>query len=127
MSEQETAPALIEQSRNAVIAIYCVLLLTYTLHSVWQIPGGNIPAIVFLWLLKVVPLLIFMPGLRKRHLRTHAWLSFVVLLYFIVGVQTAFVAETRIYGIAITLLLSGLFCALVVYIRAFRGFYKTSL
>lgn len=127
MSEHEAPPALIEQSRNAVILTYCALLLTYTLYSLWQIPGGNVTAIVFLWLLKVVPLLIFMPGLRKRHLRTHAWLSFVVLLYFVVGVQTAFVAETRIYGIAVTVLLSGLFCALVVYIRAFRGFYKTSL
>lgn len=127
MTEHETAPALIEQSRNAVILTYCVLLLTYTLYSLWQIPGGNVTAIIFLWLLKVVPLLIFMPGLRKRHLRTHAWLSFVVLLYFVVGVQTAFVEETRVYGIVVTVLLSALFCALVTYIRTFRGYYKTSL
>lgn len=127
MTEHKTAPALIEQSRNAVILTYCALLLTYTLYSLWQIPGGNVTAIIFLWLLKVVPLLIFMPGLRKRHLRTHAWLSFVVLLYFVVGVQTAFVEETRVYGIAVTVLLSALFCALVSYIRAFRGYYKTSL
>ncbi len=128
MTPQNTAaPALIEQSRKVVLLCYCALLLTYTLHSLWQIPEGNVTAIVFLWLVKILPLLIFVPGLRAKHLRTHAWLSFVVLLYFIVAVQTAFVEETRLYGITITLLLSLLFCALVIYIREFRNFYRTSL
>ncbi|MDP1931202.1 MAG: DUF2069 domain-containing protein [Gammaproteobacteria bacterium] len=127
--EKSAAPALIEQSRKAVILSYCALLLTFTFNGLWQIVNGEITivAIIFLWLLKVLPILIFLPGLRQKHLRTHAWLSFVVLLYFIVGVQTAFVEETRVYGIIITLLLSILFCALVIYIRGFRNFYKTSL
>lgn len=118
---------MIDKSRIAVLLSYYALLGVYTLNSLWLIPGGNVTAIVFLWLLKVVPLLIFLPGLRRKHLRTYAWLSFVVLLYFVVGVQTAFVEQTRVYGIVITLLMSLLFCALVVYIRAYRSFYKTSL
>ena len=90
-------------------------------------PGGNVTAIVVLWLIKSLPLLIFVPGLRARKLRTYAWLSFVVLLYFVQAVQTAFTEDARIYGIAVSVLLALLFCALVVYIRTFRGYYKTPL
>ena len=122
-----TPPAIIEQSRLAVVFTFYTLLCTYTIYGLWQVPGGNIPALGFLWILKMAPLLIFAPGLRQRHLRTFAWLSFVVLLYFVVSVQIAFVEDTRLYGIFITLLLSVLFCALVVSIRNFRNFYKTPL
>lgn len=127
-SENVTPPAMIEHSRIATNISFYTLLATMTLYSLWQIPnGGNITAVAVLWVLKMVPLLIFIPGLRKRHLRTYAWLSFVVLLYFILGVQTAFIEQTRIYGIIITVLLSMLFCALVLYIRAYRNFYKIPL
>ncbi len=123
-----TPPTAIENSRVATNISFYALLATLTLYSLWQIPnGGNITAVAVLWVIKMVPLLIFIPGLRKRHLRTYAWLSFVVLLYFIWGVQTAFIEQARIYGIIVTVLLSILFCALVVYIRAYRNFYKTSL
>ena len=36
-----------------------------------------------LWLIKVVPLLIFIPGFIKAHYRTYSWLCFAVLPYFI--------------------------------------------
>lgn len=127
MTTPETPPALIETAHRAVVALYGALLLTFTVYALVQIPNGNLTAIIVLWLIKSVPLLIFLPGLRARKLRTYAWLSFVVLLYFIQGVQTAFTVEARVYGIVVTLLLSGFFCALVVYIRSYRGFYKTSL
>ncbi|MES3008191.1 MAG: DUF2069 domain-containing protein [Pseudomonadota bacterium] len=122
-----TPPAVIEKSRLVVVFTFYALLCTYTAYGLWQVPDGNIAALGFLWILKMVPLLIFTPGMRRRHLRTFAWLSFVVLLYFVVSVQTAFVEQTRVYGIVVTLLLSVLFCALVVYIRSYREFYKTSL
>lgn len=123
----DTPPSIIEKSRLVVVFSFYALLCTYTAYGLWQIPDGNIAALGFLWILKMVPLLIFTPGLRRRHLRTFAWLSFVVLLYFVVSVQTAFVEQTRLYGIIVTLQLSVLFCALVIYIRNYRGFYKTSL
>ncbi len=126
-SIEDTPPAMIEKSRRVVVFTFYALLCTYTAYGLWQVPDGNIPALGFLWILKMVPLLIFAPGLRRQHLRTFAWLSFVVLLYFVVSVQTAFVEQTRLYGIVVTLELSVLFCALVVYIRSYRGFYKTSL
>jgi len=36
-----------------------------------------------LWLVKVLPLLIFIPGFIKAHYRTYSWLCFAVLPYFI--------------------------------------------
>jgi uncharacterized membrane protein len=127
MTAQNSPPALIESSHRAVIFCYSALLAVFTFYGIWQIPEGNITAIIVLWLIKSLPLLIFAPGLRARKLRTYAWLSFVVLLYFVQGVQTAFTEDARLYGIVISLLLSLLFCALVVYIRSYRGFYKTPL
>lgn len=127
MTTQDAPPALIENSHRAVVMCYSALLIIFTLFGLWQIPGGNVTAIVVLWLIKSLPLLIFVPGLRARKLRTYAWLSFVVLLYFIQAVQTAFTEDARVYGVALSILLALLFCALVVYIRAFRDYYKAPL
>lgn len=127
MTTSETPPAIIDKSHRTVLALFYALLLLFTAYGLWQIPDGNLPAIVMLWLIKSLPLLIFVPSLHKRRLRAYAWLSFLVLLYFIQGVQTAFTQEARVYGILVTLLLSGLFSALIVYIRSYRQFYKVSL
>lgn len=127
MTTQDTPPALIASSHRAVVICYSALLLIFTLYALWQIPGGNVTAIVVLWLIKALPLLIFVPGLRARKLRTYAWLSFVSLLYFVQSVQTAFTQDGRLYGIVVSVLLALLFCALVVYIRTFRSYYKMPL
>lgn len=36
-----------------------------------------------LWLVKIIPLLIFIPGFIKRKYRTYSWLCFAILPYFI--------------------------------------------
>jgi uncharacterized membrane protein len=121
-------PAVIEKSRRIVMLSFYALIAIFTAYGLVQfIREGNMVAVIFLWLVKVLPLLIFIPGLHKRHLRTHAWLSFVVLLYFVVNVQTAFIEHTRVYGIITTLTLSVLFYALVVFIRSYREFHKVPL
>jgi uncharacterized membrane protein len=38
---------------------------------------------VGLWLFKIIPLLIFIPGFIKKHYRTYSWLCFAILFYFI--------------------------------------------
>jgi len=118
-------PAIIAKSRRAVIMSYSALLAIFALYALWQLfTGGNAVAIVFLWVIKTLPLAIFIPGLRARKLRTYAWLSFVSLLYFVQSVQTAFTVDARAYGILVTVIIAVLFCALVMYIRSFRGHYK---
>ncbi|MEY3668299.1 MAG: hypothetical protein RL572_1839 [Pseudomonadota bacterium] len=120
-------PRLIEESHRAVVYSYGSLLAVFVLYSLWQIiNGGNAVAVLVLLIIKTLPLVIFIPGLRVRRLRTYAWLSFVSLLYFIQSVQTAFTQDARLYGIVCTLIIATLFCALVVHIRSYRGFYKVS-
>jgi len=120
-------PAIIAKSHRAVILSYSALLAIFALYALWQlVTGGNAVAVIVLWLIKTLPLAIFIPGLRARKLRTCAWLSFVSLLYFVQSVQTAFTADARAYGVLVTLVVAMLFCALVVYIRSYREHYKVS-
>lgn len=73
-----------------------------------------------LWLLSVLPLILFMPGVAKDNLRSVVWLCFVTLFYFISTVQLVFARPED--PIAVTGLVSvvGLFVVAVTYIRV-RG------
>jgi uncharacterized membrane protein len=45
----------------------------------FRVPGNGIP----MWLFKIIPLLIFVPGFMKKYYRSYSWLCFVILAYFI--------------------------------------------
>ncbi|WP_022963432.1 DUF2069 domain-containing protein [Halopseudomonas pelagia] len=64
-----------------------------------------------------VPLLIFMPGMLKGNIRTHAWLCFVVNLYFIYGVLSCFQLERMAYGALLTGLSLLFFVPAMGYVR----------
>ena len=71
-------------TRRAALASLTVLVLTQLLDSWVRQP----PLVI--WALRVVPLLIFVPGLIRDNLRTYIWLCFVILLYFITLVLRLF-------------------------------------
>jgi len=126
-SDNFPEPAIIAKSHRAVVYCYAALLAMFALYGLWDfLTLGNFLYAFLPWLFKTLPLAIFIPGLRARKLRTYAWLSFVSLLYFVQSVQTAFTVDDRAYGVLVTLIISCLFCALVVYIRSYRGHYKVS-
>jgi uncharacterized membrane protein len=54
------------------------LVLLFTWLNLAQ-PEGSFPR----WLIQCVPLLLFVPGLLRQSYRSHSWLCFVTLLYFI--------------------------------------------
>lgn len=111
-------PAVVTQSRKAVLAFYFGMLGLFTADAILTLfRGAPLGVAVFLWLFRLLPLLIFLPGLRRNTLRTYAWLSFVVLMYFTHAVVTAFVPGELFYGLIYSFLCIGLFCALLVYIR----------
>jgi uncharacterized membrane protein len=56
----------------------------------------------FMLAVKIVPLIIFLPGLLKGNLRAHIWLCFVVLFYFTRSVVAAFLTEGDILESTIT-------------------------
>lgn len=83
------------------------------------VPGGTSPG---LWLMAVVPLLLTLPGLLRRHSRSLQWLCFLVLFHFTLGILQAFSADLRIrwLGLGTSLLCVLLFTAAIVNLRHWR-------
>ncbi len=71
-------------TRRAVLVSFTVLILTQLLDSWVRQPPLTI------WVLRVLPLLIFIPGLVRDAVRTYIWLCFVILLYFVTVVLRLF-------------------------------------
>ncbi len=65
----------------------------------------------------LLPLLMLAPGLLLGHARAHAWLCFVVNIYFIQGVLAAIDPARALYGALETLISLTLFCSALLYVR----------
>lgn len=73
-------------SKTVTLVLYAGMLLSFFLWQGLRPQGWS-------WLLLVIqciPLLIFIPGLRKNNPRAYIGLCFVLLLYFIKGVEGVF-------------------------------------
>ena len=66
---------------------------------------------------QLLPLLIFLPGIITGHVRTHAWLSFAINLYFIQGVLICFQPGRLGYGLFMAGFSVLYFVAALYYIR----------
>lgn len=66
----------------------------------------------FIWVLKLMPLLIFLPGMCKDNLRSYIWLCFVCLGYFMILVQRIFAQPDSL------LVASGLVAVVILFIAA---------
>ena len=73
-----------------------------------------------IWCGKLLPLLIFVPGMLKDRLRSFIWLCFISLLYFITLVERLFAVPGSLLAQAGMLAVVGLFIACMLYVRA-RG------
>lgn len=118
----------VRRSYLAVMISYFGMIGLFTGKAIHNlIRGMPVSLAIFFWLFSVLPLLIFLPGLRQNNVRTHAWLSFVILLYFAHAVSVAFTVGSQVYGVIFCLLCTALFCALVVHIRTARKHLGLSL
>ena len=88
------------------------LLLGQQLADAWlyQLPW-------ILWLGKLLPLLIFLPGMLRDRLRSYIWLCFVCLLYFIALVERLFALPGSSLAIIGTVAVVTLFTAAMLYVR----------
>lgn len=103
-------------SRALVLASYFGLLLLFSLWYLWLAPSrGDNPWVI--WLVHLVPLLAFAPVVLKGRPRGHAWLCFVLLLYFLEAVIAAMVPTTRWLGLLDCALLTSLFTASMLFAR----------
>lgn len=68
-------------------------------------------------LMQLGPLMFPLRGLLHGRAYTHAWASYLALFYLVMGVWYAGGADTRSYGVMISLLSIGFFIGCVFYAR----------
>lgn len=106
---------LTRQSRQVVVASYLILLalLTYGGLNMQDVGQDGLAPI----LLRVLPLVLFLPSILGERPRGHAWLSFVSLLYFTQGVMVATLPGLAWLGVLESLVALALFIGCMCYAR----------
>ncbi len=102
---------------------YFGLLLSFLFKTVLAPMGGRDPNYTML-AIHILPLLLFLPGILRRNQRTYAWLSFLLLLYFVLTVEGLFSPFASNYHWLALALLGGLFCGCIGFIRWAGMHYK---
>ncbi len=88
------------------------LLFLQQLLDAWIL---QVPWII--WLGKLLPLLLFLPGMLRDRLRSYIWLCFVSLLYFIALVERIFAQPDSLSAALGLVAVVTLFCAGMMYVR----------
>jgi uncharacterized membrane protein len=106
---------LAKRCRTILLLSYFSLLIVVSLNTlVWpscsRSPNGVI------WGIQILLLVMFLPGILKQNVRAHAWLTFVLLGFFMASVSTAF-ACTSALTILEVVFTAILFIAAMMYIR----------
>ena len=126
LTEPEASlPTPIWQSRLVVLVSYYALLGYFLLSSLLYYSRLNLAAIA-VWLVQILPLLLFASGLHRNRLRTYAWMCFVILLYFTHGVLVAFDPSRRWLGFLQVALCVNLFVFLLLFIRQYRHHFNVN-
>ena len=68
------------------------------------------------WGIQIAILLSFLPGVLKQNIRTHVWLTFILLGFFIASVTTVFACYS-ILTLLEVLVIVALFVSSMLYIR----------
>lgn len=63
--------------------LYGGLIIAY---SIWQLTRTGGPS-YFFWAVQLLPLLLVLPGIKANYPRSYIWLCFLLLLYFVKGVD----------------------------------------
>ncbi len=105
--------------RQATLASYYGLILFFGFVSLLALDPVRFSSLI-IWILQILPLLPFAPGLHRNNQRVILWLSLLVLLYFIHGVQVAFDPNRFLQGIIEAVLCVILFTCLVTSFRLAR-------
>lgn len=95
-------------ARTLVLGSYTGLLLLFTLLALIS-PDQSWK----LWLVQILPLVIFVPGLWRGYHRTYSWICFVVLIYFTWSVTNlisplAYWRDGVVVALSVTLFISAM-------------------
>jgi len=95
---------------------YIAFLLSLSLGTWVWVQEGRQPSIT-IWLIRVVPILLFAYGVFKHQLRSIAWLCFAILLYFAMAVTEAMSPYVIWFNYVELAVVVVLFCSATVFIR----------
>jgi uncharacterized membrane protein len=101
----------VQLSKTITWGSFVLLVLLQLLESAIQQP----PLLV--WVIRVLPLLVFVPGMWRDKLRSYIWVCFVCLLYFLTLVERLFIAPTNPVAILAMTSVVTLFVASMLYVR----------
>ena len=97
-------------------ATYILMLLMMIVTSLpGQIPQGS--SVMLILAVKLVPLLIVLPGLARDQLRAYTWLCFIILFYFTQAVVESFLSLAASTDLFITALTVIMFLSAMFYIK----------
>ena len=97
---------------NVLVWASWLTLLVVQVLDAWS---TQVPWII--WLGKIVPLLVFVPGMLKHNLRSYIWMCFVSLLYFLVLVERLFAQPDSILAMIGMVAVVVLFNAAMLFVR----------
>ncbi len=106
---------LAEKSRRWVLFSFIATLLLMAANPLlFPTEGARLWVIMSV---QVMPLMLFVPGIWTRRPRSHAWLCFVSLLYFMRGTTEGFIPGREAFGIALGILSLVLFSSCMMFSR----------
>lgn len=94
--------------------IALVLLLLIWNLAFADLHGARICVVLAI---QLIPLALLAPGLIMGNARAHAWICFVVNIYFIQGVLAAIDPQRALFGALEAVISFGLFCCALLYTR----------
>lgn len=103
-------------ARRGALAAALLLLAVIAFETIVAPSGERKPNVV-VWVALSLPLLIFLPGLWRGGLRSHAWLSFVSLLYFAQATTAVLAAPARALAVVSLLASVSLFVCSLLFVR----------
>jgi uncharacterized membrane protein len=105
------------QLRMAQLSAVFMLILLLSFYQL-SLPDGPVYKI---WLLQLVPLVIFLPGLYQLKRRSYQWLAFVILLYFIRAVTGVMSPAASFFDVLLLALSVLIFCLSLLASRVLVG------
>ncbi|PIE43122.1 MAG: hypothetical protein CSA50_06955 [Gammaproteobacteria bacterium] len=103
-------------ARRLTLASYAllILLLVFTTFD-GSVPPEASKGIILS--IKLLPLLILLPGLIKRRTRSHIWLCFIVLLYFTQASAQFYLTQWATLPMLYSILTATLFICSMLYVN----------
>ena len=102
----------VSTAAHLLVWLAWAVLFLQQLADAWQ---QQLPWII--WLGKLLPLLIFLPGMLRDNLRSYIWLCFVSLMYFVALVERLFALPGNLPAVAGMVAVVTLFVSAMMYVR----------